>query len=154
MAAGTVRKVRANSNYFIAVGDDGLVWRSATGLSGSFNNVAGFGTAMRAVVPLAATGLWAAFDSGFGCWFSSDDGDNWTPIPDVAAQVLDGFDSFDTALACGGDGRVLVSYAQTQVDYVAPESDAQEPGVAFNANADMAGDAVRRLITQFRSGRG
>ena len=153
MSAATVNKVRANNNLFLAASGN-LIWKSVTGLSGSWSIASALSGTIQTVFPLATTGFWAAFDTGFGCWLSSDDGSTWVEVPDVPGQILDGFDQNATAYAVGSGGAALVSFGQAQDDYVDPGVETQTVGPAFSPNADMAGDAVRRLVTQFRSGRG
>jgi len=149
--------VRANDSIFLAVGSNGAVYRSANPISGSWADVSlGESVALVAVAPLAPDNTWAIADATGRLWLSADNGSTWTEISTVVAYPLAGLaNSAVSALATGGNGSVYVTYDDDQPDYV--PADTKGPGVvgpAFSANDDMAGDAVSRLITQFRSGRG
>jgi hypothetical protein len=148
-------EIDANANCFIAVGNDAKVYRSTTGLSGSWTQIAFPGRSNLRTVAHLGSNRWGivAFD-GWN-WTSDDDGLSWqtsTYIIDddpkgIAAET-------DRAAVVGSSGGIYISFDQTQEDYVAPDIETPSAPPAFTENDDMAGDAVRRLSTQFRSGRG
>lgn len=161
ITAQNFKRIKTNDTYFMAVASFGEVWRSATGLPASWTKLTiGAGTSGVFFVgtPLDySDGSWvvATYDGDY--WYTDDNGDTWTKgelvFPDVPRNCDAYF--FESALMVGGYGTAYVSYTDEQTDYVAPGS--VDPGTvppAFGANSDMAGDAVKRLVTQFRSGRG
>lgn len=152
----SLNKVRANTSYFLAVSSDGKVFRSTTGLAASWTDVSPVGGGnFVALAPMAADNDWALLD-GVGDGFITDDnGATWTANRFATAYFPQGMaNTGANVVASGNNGSAFVSFAQTQEDYVAPVQEIQAPEAAFIANADMAGDSVRRLVTQFRSGRG
>lgn len=156
--SNTLYKVRANSTHFMAVGQLGRVFTSTTGLSGSWteSNV-GESVSLFGVAPMATTDKWAVISDLGYTWYSDDNGATWTKGPirslEYGASGLVDFGTY--AFALGGRAHIHVSFDQVQADYIAPDqTDQTDPGPAYSENADMAGDAVRRLVTQFRSGRG
>lgn len=149
----TLRDIASNDNYFMAVGNDGRVIRSATGLSGSWTQLETLTSGGLATVhQLAATGSWVIFSLSGRSWVSDDEGATWTENDyQIADQIFGLENAPDRMLSCGDNGGIYVSYDQTQENYVSTV-ETPTPPAAFTANADMAGDAVRRLVTQFRSG--
>lgn len=151
----TLNRVRANGFWFMAVGQQGKVFRSVTGVSGSWADVSIPESAdLLTLSPLDSANRWVVFDSLGYSWYTPDNGSNWAKKPTPTAYpagVLD--NGADFAVAGGSVGSVYVSYDQAQEDFISTAA-AETPPPAFNANDDMAGDAVRRLVTQFRSGRG
>ena len=153
------KRIRTNDTYFMAVGSFGDVWRSPTGLPGSWlkldlgtSDVFFVGTAL-----YYATAGWVAatYDGEF--WYTSNNGDSWTKGDFVFPDAVRNCDAvFESALMVGDYGTAYVSFDDSQTDYVEPDdiTGQGEVGPAFSENNDMAGDAVRRLVTQFRSGRG
>jgi hypothetical protein len=146
----TLYGVGGNASYYIAVGTEGKAYRSATGLSGSWT---GFevenGKTIYAIVPLTSDNNWAAIAVTGESYTSSDNGQTWTKN---AYQIADSVYAMDAgpnrAGAVGANGGIYYSAAQTQEDPTAITPPAVEP--AFGANSDMDGDAVRRLVGQFR----
>jgi hypothetical protein len=152
---GNLIKCETNANYFLALSHLGYLYRSTTGVSGSWTQIHNFSETMAALVPVLTTGAWVAFSAGTKVFYSADDGDTWTRNDgDVTQGVLDAYNiSGGPAIGCGYIGSAQVSYGQVQSD--PPDLTPQpETPPAFSANDDMAGDAVRRIISQFRSGRG
>lgn len=150
-AIGDLQKIAVNNSYFMAIDDAGYVYRSATGFSGSWTLIKNFSQTTRTVVPLLTSGSWVAFSQGFDAWITTDDGTTWTLItPDPLRATLDAWNQGQTVMTSGYDGSLMVSYSQLQEDFEST-AESQEPPPAFGANADMAGDAVRRLVGQFRS---
>lgn len=148
-------EIDANTNCFIAVGNLGDVYRSTTGLPGSWTRIA-FPTKvnLRTVTHLGSN-RWAVVAFDGTSWVSEDDGLSWAvnsrQIDDAPTGV-----AAETARAAvvGSNGGIYVSYDQTQEDYAPGDIAPPAPPPAFSENDDMAGDAVRRLATQFSSGRG
>lgn len=150
------RDLGANDDVFLAVADQGDVWRSATGASGTWVNrpITG-GPALETIVPTASTGSWVAMSLTGEAWTTTDDGDTWAQTGVAIADNVQIVRPVGTYLvATGSNGGAYLSFDFVQDDYVAPATTAQDVPPAFGANADMAGDAVRRIITQLRSGRG
>lgn len=154
------KRVKANSSVYMAVASNGEVWRSPTGLTGTWVQLdPGAGSGVFFVgTPLgysAQTWVAATYDGDF--WYTDDNGDSWTKGDFVFPDAPRNCDAvFESALMVGDYGTAYVSYDDSQTDYVEPD-DIEIPGEvgpAFSANDDMAGDGIRRLITQFRSGRG
>lgn len=154
-----LNKIRANATHYMAVGNLGKVFTSTTGLSGSWTETnTGDTSTLVAVAPLASANKWAAADIFGYTYYTDDNGATWTKlatqISEYGTAALANGGTY--ALALGKPATIFVSYDQEQADYVEP-SDVISPtevGPAFSANDDMAGDGIRRLITQFRSGRG
>lgn len=145
-------QIAANASYYIAVGNDGEVWRSATGLSGSWVELApNIGIDLLAITPLAADNVWAAHDANNFIWLSTNNGASWARSDYFATgEVYRIWNETTYAMAVGQRGRVHLSFDDVQEDFVSTAVEPVPPA-AFGANADMAGDAVRRLIGQFRS---
>lgn len=152
----SLNKVRANASYFLAISSDGKIFRSTTGLSASWTDISFDGPGnLLAIAPMALDNSWAILDSVGNGWTTADNGDNWTANPVATVYPPQGIANTGTnAVGCGTFGAAFVSFEQTQEDYVAPDIELQAPPLAFAENDDMAGDAVRRLVTQLRSGRG
>lgn len=154
-----LNKIRANATHYMAVGNLGKVFTSTTGLSGSWTETSTGDTAtLVAVAPLASANKWAAADIFGYTYYTDDNGATWAKmaiqISEYGTAALANGGTY--ALALGKPATIFVSYDQDQADYVEP-SDVISPtevGPAFSENDDMAGDGIRRLITQFRSGRG
>ena len=155
VAAVSFTRIRANSSYFIAIGLNGAIYRSATGLSGSWTDISiGGSSFLFGITPLAADNNWAISDLTGKSWYTSDNGTTWTENRAATPQPLNGLTNNTVyAVGAGGSGHVYVSFDQEQADFVTTAT-APVPPAAFSANDDMSGDAVRRLVTQFRSGRG
>lgn len=159
ITAQNFKRIRSNSTHFIAVGSFGDVWRSATGLPASWTKL-DLGTSGVFFIGTALgysdqTWVAATYDGEF--WYTSNNGDSWTKGDFVFPDAVRNCDAvFESALMVGDYGTAYVSYTDDQADYVEPDdiTGQGEVGPAFNPNNDMAGDAVRRLVTQFRSGRG
>lgn len=153
IAPGDITRIRANNSYFIAVGDGGKIWRSATGLSGSWTDISLTETFnLDYISPTAADNGWA-ISSLNRTWYSQDNGTTWVYAGDRAYSVSPMTTNNDVTIAgSNAFGWTWVSYEQFQADYFTTVTGDAPP--AFSPNADMAGDAVRRLVTQFRSGRG
>lgn len=152
VTTGAMGRVRANDSYFIATDTSAGIWRSSTGLSGSWTDISLGGSHVFLVaMPMAADNEWVVFDYTGQWWYTSDNGDNWT-LGDLALDfgvIAVGVDA--TYAVCATlNGKIYVSYDLEQEDHT--PVDAPAPDAAFGANDDMAGDAVRRLVTQFRSG--
>lgn len=151
MGIGHFLKIATNNSYFMAISDSGYLYRSTTGLSASWTLVRNFGTTMASIVPILTIGSWVAFSQGFDAWITTDDGDTWTQItPDLVREVTDAHSQGTRAMTCGPDGVALITYNDSQEDFVSTAVEPAPPP-AFSPNDDMAGDAVRRLVTQFRS---
>ena len=151
-------KVRSSGSLYMAVGQGGKIFTSATGLSGSWaDRSIAVAANLNALAWLGGDSWIAIWGTYNRAWYTDDNGINWTELDTAFQYGMSGVDSGATyALACGGRANTFVSYDQIQADYVEP-ADIEPPGEvgpAFSANDDMAGDAIRRLITQFRSGRG
>lgn len=154
----TLNKVRANATHYMAIGQNGKIFTSTTGLPGSWteSNV-GEVANLFGVAPMSATDKWAVIDDLGYTWYSDDNGATWTKNPTRSLQYnASGLvDTGTYAFATGNRANIHVSFDQFQADYVAPDqTDQTDAGPAYNGNTDMAGDAIRRLATQFRSGRG
>lgn len=144
-------KVRANDSYFIAVGTNGSIFRSATGLSGSWTDFSlAAAPTLKAITPLAADTYWVASDTDGRSWYSSDNGATWTINEPITRDFNDLIYAAPYALACGDYGSIYLTYEQNQADFITTAT-TPAPPPAFSANADMTNDAVRRLIGQFRS---
>lgn len=146
--------VAANASYFIAGGAGGKLWRSATGLSGTWAALTIDTTAsIAAIAKLTTDNNWALIAFSGKSFTSTDNGLTWVAND---AFIADNIWSMQAGLvragAVGTNGGIHYSASQTQEDPVAVAPPTSAP--AFSANADMSGDAVRRLVTQFRSGRG
>ena len=159
ITAQNFKRIKANSSVFMAVGSFGDVWRSATGLPASWTQL-DLGTSGVFFVGTALgysdqTWVAATYDGEY--WYTDDNGDSWTKAGFAFPDAPRNCDAvFESALMVGDYGTAYVSFSQDQDDYVEPDdiTGQGEVGPAFDENNDMAGDAVRRLVTQFRSGRG
>lgn len=148
-----MRAVRANDNYFIAVGYNGSIFRSATGLSGSWTDYSIDTTHdFDSIAPIGATLKWCAITRQGHFYYSGDDGATWEQTANVNTYILRDivFDPIDKwGAACGNYDQCYASAEEEQVDHVPLDQPAPPP--ALTDNDDMAGDAVRRLVAQFRS---
>lgn len=155
LSAYPLHSVAANASYFVAVDNFGWVYRSTTGLSGSWTKtITRDFNPLVSVQPMASDNDWALVDIGKNIWWSDDNGATWAETGFAVTDAVERMANGSTyALAVGADETVHVSTDATQDDYVTSVV-APTPPLAFGANADMAGDAVRRLVTQFRSGGG
>ena len=156
MAISDLKCVAANQTYFLATDNSNFVYRSSTGLNGSWTILANLDGLGQAIFPLDSTLEWAATSITDFSAISNDDGATWTENDQarIVEPVVAGYHINDVILGAGANGTVFFSEDQNQETYVAPEQEIQTPEASFLANADMSGDAVRRLVTQFRSGRG
>jgi hypothetical protein len=102
---------------------------------------------------LAGTGQFVIFAFNGRSWFSGNNGLTWAENGHQLSDQPNGADGGAVTLAAAGNnGGVYVSYDQEQEDHT-PVAAPTVPA-AYGENDDMSGDAVRRLVTQFRSGRG
>lgn len=154
----TLAKVRASASMYMAVGQGGKVFTSTTGLPGSWTDRSiNVDANLNAVAWLGGNNWIVIWGTLNRAWYTDDNGASWTEIDTAFQYGISGVDGGASyALACGGRANTFVSFDQVQSDYVEPDdiTGQGEVGPAFNPNNDMAGDAVRRLVTQFRSGRG
>jgi hypothetical protein len=149
----TLWDVEGNASYYLAGGTAGAVFRSATGLSGSWTQLTIDTTQnIGAIRKLGPDNDWALITYGGEIFVTANNGVTWSKsdyvIPDNVWSMSMGA---NMGSAVGTNGGIYYSANSVQADHVpvaAPTS-----GLAFSANADMAGDAVRRFATQFRSGR-
>lgn len=150
-----LNKVKANSQMFMAVGGFGKIFRSETGASGSWNEVSLPGNPnLYNITPLDSDSTWAVIDTLGYIWYTENNGSTWTAIEErslyYGASGLTASSDYRYGLAMGGRANFHVTYDQEQADYVQPDDVLQTAPPALNANDDMAGDAVGRLVTQFR----
>lgn len=150
-AGANLNSLASNSTYFVAVGNDGNAYRSLTGQNLSWSRFGiDPGTAFIAVIPTANNNKWAAITTAGAVWTSSDNGQTWTlQSTNALTGVQGGHGATNRSALVGTSSRVWVSNNQEQADHVPVATPA--PPLAFSENDDMAGDAVRRLSTQFRS---
>lgn len=151
LASTTLNTVAANNEIFMTGDSDGNVYRSETGLSGGWVQKSLVpGTAINAITSVPGTTRWAAISADGDIFTTEDNGVNWTQADyQIADQVRYAFAGALRAGAVGDNGAIYTSNESVQADHVPVEPEPVES--AFAANDDMAGDAVRRLLSQFRS---
>lgn len=150
--SATIWSIGGNDSFYLAGGSAGYVFRSATGLSGSWTRFQlDTSNDILAIAPVGADNQWAVITLFGEIFWSSDNGAHWTkgPYQLTGGLVLDLDAGPNRGGAVGSNGGIYNSNTIEQIDHVPVAAPTSEP--AFVDNDDMAGDAVARLLTQFRS---
>lgn len=149
----TLWVVRGNDSYYLAGGTAGALFRSSTGLSGSWTQLTIDTTqSIGAIWKLGPDNDWALVTFTGEIFVSANNGATWSKSDYVITNNVWGISMGNNQGAgVGSNGGIYYSEQQAQADHV-PVAAPASP-LAFSENNDMGGDAVRRLATQFRSGR-
>lgn len=142
--------IAASGTTYMAVGDFGTAFFSADASVWTSRPI-GDGQSAQAVVSLGGQ-RWAASTAQGRFYVTEDDGATWVQVSlDWGTSInAMGVGAPVSALSAGVNGSAFVSVQETQIDAVpvAPPV----PGPALADNPAMVQDAVRRLVSQFRSG--